>query len=184
MAQGGAAAGQLGYCRHLLGAFGRRGATTAGTEGTSLTDEARWLLMFLATAQIQGHGAQRGGDSLYPGLSEAQEQSFLSKPQKRNTRHQTEHWMGSTAQGEKLQQESSWSWCQDHSPARMKTGMVKVLPECHLGKSTRAASLSPGTSVPGSEGEVELIFEKDINKLTEPKSLRLTLKGEMGEQVK
>ena len=131
--------------------------------------------MFLATAQIQGHGAQRKGNSLYPGVSEAQEQSFLSKPQKRNTRHQTERWTGSTAQGENPQQECGWSWCQDHSPPHTKKGTVKALPKRHLGKSTRAASLSPGTSVPGCEGEVELIFEKDINKLIEPKSLRLTL---------
>lgn len=43
-------------------------------------EEARWLLMFLATAPIQGHKAQRRGNSLYSGFSEAQEQSFFPKP--------------------------------------------------------------------------------------------------------
>lgn len=57
-----------------------KGAPTAGTEHASLMDEARWRLMFLATVQIQGHEAQRKGNSLYLGFSEAQEQSFPSKP--------------------------------------------------------------------------------------------------------
>lgn len=60
----------------------------------------------------------------------------------------------------------------------------KAPPTCHMGKITRAASLHPSTSVAGCQGKVELILEKDINKLIEPKSLRLTLKGVMGARVK
>lgn len=70
-------------------------------------DEARWLLMFLATAQIQGHKAERKGNTLYIGFSDAQEQSFLSKPQgltegihhiKCNTRRGVQHQEGTAEQ--------------------------------------------------------------------------------------
>lgn len=49
--------GRLGDCKHLLGSRWENGRM-AGTEGTSLMDEARWLLMVLATAQIQGQRSE------------------------------------------------------------------------------------------------------------------------------
>lgn len=126
------------------GAFGQRGATVAGTEYTFLLDEASWPLMFLATARIQGHEAQRKGNSLYLGFSEAQEQSLLSKPQGltkgihhiKRKRREGEQQQGSNRSGP-----GARAGDQGHSPTDARMGQQKALPKCPMGKKiTRAAS--------------------------------------------
>lgn len=116
--------------------------------------------MFLAAAQIQGQGAQRKGNSLYPRFSEAQEQSFLSKApglrkgthdvtqnSGRGAQHQERnHSRGVPGAGARILPLLRWRWDVE-GPTRVPPGQ----------KVPRAVSLLSCTLVPGC-GEVELIF--------------------------
>lgn len=100
--------------------------------------------MFLATAWIQGHEAQRKGNSLYLGFSEAQEQSLLSKPQgltkgiqhiKRSSREEEQQ------QASNCTRTAAWAGGQGDSPTKAHVGQQKALPKCPMGKKiARAAS--------------------------------------------
>lgn len=141
--------------------------------------------MFLAAAQIQGQGAQRKGNSLYPRFSEAQEQRFLSKPPglskgthdvKQNSGRGAQH------QGRNHGRGAPGAGARTIPPLRRRQdgeGLARVPP---VQKATRAASLPSRTLVPGSKDKWNWFFEKDINKLMGPKSLRFTLRGDEGSR--
>lgn len=131
------------------GAFGRRGATTAGTEYTSLLDAARWLLMFLATARIQGHEAQRKGNSLCLGFSEAQEQSLLSKPQ--GLTKGIQHIKQNSSEGEQ-QKASNCS-----RPALGLVARAVLPPRCTWGSG------GPGPTVPWASRSLGLPHSGQFN---------------------
>ena len=117
--------------------------------------------MFLATAQIEGQGAQRKGNSLYPRFSEAQEQRFLSKPPglSKGT-HDIKQNSGRGAQRQERNRSrgAPGAGARTIPPLRRRRdgeGPARAPPGQ---KVTRAAPLPSHALVPGWEGELELIF--------------------------